>query len=85
MIKILKFYTKTCMPCKMMMPILDSLKKKYPDIEILEMDAEFLAIETLNEFGVTNVPTLIIYNNDKEIGRTIGLTSMTKIEEIINN
>jgi len=62
-----------CVPCKMMAPILEDLKKEYAG----RMDVEFIDVwktpEAGTEYGVRMIPTQILYGADgKELFRHEG-------------
>lgn len=78
--KVLKFYSPTCMPCKMVGKMLDSLE----NVEVIPIDAtEDLA--KVDEYEVCNTPTLIFLNeNNEEVDRIAGMTTLKKIEEVLN-
>jgi thioredoxin 1 len=62
-----------CVPCKMMAPILDDLKKEYAG----QMDVEFLDVwknpDAGKQYGIKIIPTQIFFNADgKEIFRHEG-------------
>ena len=78
--KVLKFYAPTCMPCKMIGKMLDSLE----NVEVIPIDAtEDLA--KVDEYEVCNTPTLIFLNeNNEEVDRIAGMTTLKKIEEVLN-
>ena len=79
--KVLKFYTPTCMPCKMVGKMLDSLK----DVEVVSIDATE-DIAKVDEYNVCNTPTLIFLNEkNEEVARITGMTTLKKIEEVLTN
>ena len=72
--KIVKFGTPCCGPCKLQETYLDAFTKEGFDVEIERIDASE-NMDKVEEFGVTNVPTLIIFDeNNTEIKRFNGLT-----------
>ena len=78
--KILKFYSPTCMPCKMVGKMLESLK----EVEVISIDATE-DIAKVDEYNVCNTPTLIFLNeNNEEVNRIAGMTTLKKIEEVLN-
>ena len=77
-VKILKFYTETCMPCRALGKILDKIK----DVEIEPINANE-DVAKVNEYNVCATPTLVFLNDGKEFERTVGLISESKIKEII--
>ena len=76
--KILKFYTDTCMPCKAIGKILDKIE----GVEIISVNAIENTEET-DKWGIFSTPTLIFIDGDKEVGRITGMTTESKIREIL--
>lgn len=82
MIKVIKFYSTGCGPCKMLAPILNKLKDEYK-FELKEVcvdDGVPKEYETLN---ITSVPTLLIYKDNTLVEKIVGLTQESKLKEII--
>lgn len=78
--KILKFYTPTCMPCKALGNILERM-----DVEVEGIDATE-DIENVDKYNVCTTPTLIFLNKDEEeVARTVGMQTQRQIQEIIDN
>ena len=78
--KILKFYTETCMPCRMVGKILDSMDLAVDSINALNN------VELVDEYNVCTTPTLIFLNEEnKEVARTTGPVTKAQIQKIIDN
>ena len=78
--KILKFYTPTCMPCKALGKVLEKM-----DVEVEEINA-LEDIAMVDEYNVCTTPTLIFLNEDGvEVTRTVGIVTASKIASIINS
>ncbi len=65
-----------CVPCVMMAPELEMLKKEYAGV----LDVEFVDVwkypEEANKYGVRAIPTQIFYDaSGKELGRHLGFIS----------
>ena len=76
--KILKFYTPTCMPCKVVGKLLEKV-----DVEVENIDATENIAE-VDKYNICSTPTLIFLNeNGEEYARTVGPVSLSKIEETI--
>jgi thioredoxin 1 len=78
------FGKTSCTPCKKMVPVLDSLTKKYKG----RMEVVFIHIDEEREFalqmGVTVIPTqVLIDKNGKEVSRHIGYMPMEDCEKMI--
>ena len=78
--EILKFYTDTCMPCKVVGKILDKLE----GVKVTPINAvadENIAI--VSEYNVFSTPTLVFLKEGKEVGRITGMTNESKIRAIL--
>ena len=78
--EILKFYTETCMPCKVIGKLLDKLEgvKVTPINAVADEN-----ISLVSEYNVFSTPTLVFLKEGKEVGRITGMTTASKIKEII--
>lgn len=78
--KILKFYTDTCMPCKMVGKILESMDLAVDSINALQ------SVDLVDEYNVCTTPTLVFLGDDnKEFARTTGPVTKKRIQEILDN
>jgi thioredoxin 1 len=79
---IVDFGSTSCIPCKMMEPILEELKLNYSNnFETIFVNVT-KDIETTREFGINVIPTQIFFDaTGKELYRHIGFFSK---EEILN-
>lgn len=79
--KILKFYTPTCMPCKVLGKVLEKIK----EVPVEEINA-LEDIAAVDKYNVCTTPTLIFLNDkEEEVERTTGMVTLSKIQEIIAN
>lgn len=87
MIEVIKFGAEWCGPCKMMSPSMNILKTKYniegSDVQITDIDVD-LNPEMASLHKIRNIPVTIFKIEEVEIKRVIGVLSLDKIEEIIN-
>ena len=68
--KILKFEASWCGPCKTMTTIIEQAKDKIPyPIEVVDVDE---SPQLATQYGIRSVPTLVIVEGEREIGRKIG-------------
>ena len=79
-IEILKFYTDTCVPCKVVGKLLDKIEgiKVTPINAIEDKDATA-------QYEVQSTPTLIFKDGDTVIGRIQGMTTEAKIREFLKD
>lgn len=78
--KLIKFYTTWCQPCKILSTMLKEIK--LTGIELLEIDAEADAA-LAKQYGVQSVPVLIIEKDGQEVDRINGIVPLEEIEERI--
>jgi thioredoxin-like negative regulator of GroEL len=79
--KILKFFSKTCGPCKQMGKILAGLES----VEIQEVDiAEDSNAGLIEQYGVKSIPTVVVVDGEGNAVKTFkGITPLAEIEEAI--
>ncbi len=67
------FWADWCMPCKMMLPILNDLAEDLPEgYFVAKLDVQKNQIIP-QKFGVKGIPTLILFKDGKEINRFVGV------------
>lgn len=68
--KLLKFHATWCAPCKALSGTIDSIKGQIPfPVEEIDIDVHN---DIAMRYAVRGVPTLVIVDNDKEVGRAVG-------------
>ena len=68
-----KFSGSFCTPCKLMIPTWKAVKERLKDeIEFIEVDVESNEVLTRNK-DVVSVPTFILEEDGKEVGRKVGI------------
>ena len=74
------FYANWCGPCKMIAP---ELEKVESNVKVIKVDVDEFE-ELARTYGVMSIPTLVLFENGKELKRTIGFVDKDKIEKFIN-
>jgi len=78
--KILYFSAAWCGPCKMLGPIMESLSGQI-NYEKIDVDNnQDLPIQ----YGVRNIPTLVLVENGEAVGRLVGVQSKEAILNFYN-
>ena len=64
---VVDFFATWCGPCKMLSPILEKFANDHPEVKVLKVDVDDFT-EIAREFGVTSIPTLVLFNNGSHLG-----------------
>ena len=78
--KILYFTAAWCGPCKALGPIMDSLQGQI-NFDKIDVDSN---TDLSIQYGVRNVPTLLLLENGEEVSRLVGVQSKEAILEFYN-
>lgn len=74
-----------CGPCRMIGPIVDQLSVDYQGkLSVGKLDADANR-EIVQELGVRNIPTLLLYKNGEIVDKSVGAASKEKLTEMINS
>jgi len=65
------FWASWCGPCRMVSPIVDEIGEEYSDISVGKVNVDEQP-ELARDFGVENIPTLMIFRDGKLIDKHIG-------------
>ena len=72
------FYADWCGPCKRLGAILEEIN----DIDILKVNVDLFQ-NISNKYGVMSIPTLIIFDKDNEIKKSIGFKTKEELIEVL--
>ncbi|MFI1743566.1 thioredoxin [Thalassobellus sediminis] len=79
------FFAEWCGPCKMMSPILKQVKDALGErVSIIKIDVDKNQA-LASRYQVRGVPTLIIFNDGKQIWRLSGVVKKDDIISVIKN
>ena len=76
-------WTEYCYSCASQMKVLDKAKKEFENIEYFAFDVTNKEISSL--FNVQYQSTILIFKDNKEIHRSIGITNKDEIYKIIKS
>ena len=77
------FFATWCQPCKMMHPVLESIKQQLGDsIRIIKVDVDKYQ-QTAAQYRVQSVPTLMLFRNGQNLWRQSGAMSAANLLSII--
>lgn len=77
------FWASWCMPCRAMSPIINGIvKETLGKVKVCKVDID--AQEALaKQFGITAIPTLIIFKNGQPVETLVGMKSKNAILEAL--
>lgn len=84
---VVDFWAEWCGPCRLIGPILEDLAEEYAGkVEIGKLNVDE-NIDTPNEYGIRNIPTVLFFKNgelvDKQIGAGPKAIFQSKIEALL--
>lgn len=75
------FWAEWCPPCRVLGPMLDRAADDLgEDVNIVKVDADASA-DLMQRFGVSSIPTLILFHNGEEIERRVGPEGLAPLRE----
>ncbi|MEM0058444.1 MAG: thioredoxin [Candidatus Bathyarchaeia archaeon] len=74
------FYADWCMPCRMMVPIIEDLAKDYAGRILVGKINVDENPDTADRFQVFSIPTLVIIKSGREVDRIVGFVPKGHVE-----
>ncbi len=79
------FYSDSCIPCKMLSPVLSQIENEYTDkIKVVKINTNFNT-ELVDKYEIQAAPTLVFFKDGNEIERLRGFVNKEEIIDIILN
>jgi len=77
------FWATWCGPCKMLAPTIEELATELEgEVVVAKLDVD-KAQEIAMKYQVMSIPTMVLFENGKEIRRTVGFQPKAKILDFI--
>jgi len=77
------FWATWCGPCRMQAPILEELDKKMNgELTIGKVDVDEQP-ELANRYGISSIPTMLIFKNGEVAEKRIGVTDAATLEKLV--
>ena len=78
------FWAAWCGPCRVMNPIITNLAEKYADIVTIAKADIDETEEIASQYNIKAIPTILIFQNGKEVERIPGLVTQEVLEQKLN-
>ena len=75
---VVDFYADWCGPCRMQGPILDEFAAEHPEVKACKVDVD-AEPALASRFGVMSIPTLIYFEDGKQVAKVVGVQAKEQI------
>lgn len=77
------FWAPWCGPCRMMSPLIDQIGKEYMGKLVVGKVNVDENPTISRQFGISSIPTLILFKRGQAVNKIIGSVSKNKIDEMV--
>ena len=79
---LIDFWATWCGPCRMQGPVLDEIAAETDAVKIGKVNVDEEQMLAL-EFGITSIPTLMLFKDGKEADKLVGLRSKEELKQLL--
>lgn len=76
------FYADWCGPCKMLAPLIEEAAREHPEISVGKINVDNEP-QLAAAFGISSIPTLMVFKDGKAVKKSVGFISKEEIEELL--
>lgn len=81
---LIDFWAEFCTPCKMMLPIVNSLGEVNQGVVIAKLDVSKNP-ESMAKYGVRGIPAFLFFSGGELVHREVGGRSKNILQDLINS
>src|ERR671920_1534705 len=77
------FWAEWCGPCRMVGPVVEQISQSHADtLKVVKLNVDENQ-EIAMKYGIQSIPSLLLYKEGREIGRTIGAASKEAYQRFV--
>jgi thioredoxin 1 len=77
------FYAPWCGPCRALSPTLEEIARENPRARVVKVDVDS-SPELADRYGVSSVPSLMVFKNGRVVARQQGVASKTRLLSMLD-
>ena len=78
------FWAPCCAPCRLLAPLVENLSNEYGEkLAVCKIDIDS-SPKVAARFGITALPTLILFKDGSPVGRHIGVATPAKLRSFLS-
>lgn len=76
------FYADWCGPCRMLRPTIETIANENDTVKVAAVNVDE-ANDLASQYNVMSIPCVVLFENGKEINRSVGLKPKEELEKMI--
>ncbi len=81
---VVDFWASWCGPCQMVGPLIEQLSEEMPETKFAKVNVDD-ELDLVRKYKVESIPTLLIFDDGKEVKRMIGALPKAAIKQFIED
>ena len=81
-VALVDLFADWCMPCQMLAPVIDEISNEKTNVRFYKINVDE-SPEVAIKYGVSSIPTLLIFNNGELVNKLVGVYPKEKIVELL--